>query len=140
VTTRDGDAPIGRTDDSAAAGDSDRGGLDGLVGEWLALPDVGEALGIGLMKARQLVSDGQLVGVRRGDNNAVYVPAAFVADGVILKHLSGTLNLLRDAGYSDEEAVRWLFTADDSLPGSPVLALQENRATEVKRRAQALGF
>ncbi|MDQ1680012.1 MAG: hypothetical protein QOI42_871 [Frankiaceae bacterium] len=125
---------------ASTAGDGSPADLDSLVGDWLALPDVGDALGIGLMKARQLVSDGQLIGVRRGDNNAVYVPAAFVSEGVILKHLTGTLNLLRDAGYRDDEAVRWLFTADDSLPGSPVQALQENRATEVKRRAQALGF
>jgi hypothetical protein len=29
---------------------------------------------------------------------------------------------------------------DDSLPGPPVAALREHRGTEVKRRAQALGF
>jgi hypothetical protein len=48
--------------------------------------------------------------------------------------------LLADARYSDDEAMRWLFTADDSLPGSPVEALRANRGTEVRRRAQALGF
>ena len=42
--------------------------------------------------------------------------------------------------YSDEEALSWLYTPDDSLPGTPVQALAENRGTEVKRRAQALGF
>jgi hypothetical protein len=68
------------------------------------------------------------------------VPADFAADGKVLKGLPGTLTLLRDARYSDEEALRWLFTPDDTLPGSPVQALVENRGTEVKRRAQALGF
>ena len=34
----------------------------------------------------------------------------------------------------------WAFTPDDSLPGTPAAALAENRGTEVKRRAQALGF
>ena len=29
---------------------------------------------------------------------------------------------------------------DDELPGSPIEALRANRGTEVKRRAQALGF
>jgi hypothetical protein len=48
--------------------------------------------------------------------------------------------VLADAGFSDDEALRWLFTVDDSLPGSPVQALVENRGTEVKRRAQALAF
>jgi len=50
------------------------------------------------------------------------------------------LTLLQDAGYSDDEALTWLFTPEESLPGAPVDALRENRGTEVKRRAQALGF
>ena len=57
----------------------------------------------------------------------------------MLKHLPGVLTLLHDARFSDDEALRWLYT-DDDLPGSPVRALWENRGTEVKRRAQALGF
>ena len=57
----------------------------------------------------------------------------------ILKGLPGTLSLLADCGFSDDEALRWLFT-DDKLPGSPVQALAENRGTEVKRRAQALAL
>jgi hypothetical protein len=36
--------------------------------------------------------------------------------------------------------MRWLYTDDPSLPGTPALALGGNLATEVKRRAQALGF
>jgi hypothetical protein len=48
--------------------------------------------------------------------------------------------LLHDAGYNDEEAMRWLYTPDDTLPGTPATALDGTRATEVKRRAQALGF
>ena len=114
--------------------------LEELVTEWMALPDVAEHLDLPIMRARQLLNDHKLVGVRRGENNALYVPAGFVQDGEIVKHLTGTLNLLRDAGYSDEEAIRWLFTPDESLPGSPLDALRENRGTEVKRRAQALGF
>lgn len=109
-----------------------------LVGEWLPLPDVAELLGIDALRARQLVRDRQVLAVRR--DGVLRVPAAFVQDGRIVKGLPGVLTLLADAGYSDEEALRWLFTPDDSLPGSPVQALVENRGTEVKRRAQALGF
>jgi hypothetical protein len=57
-----------------------------------------------------------------------------------MKHLPGLLTLLRDAGYNDEEALTWLYSPDESLPGTPATALAENRATEVKRRAQALGL
>ena len=56
----------------------------------------------------------------------------------VVKGLSGTLTLLRDDGFSDEEMLEWLFTPDESLPGTPAQALSENRGTEVKRRAQAL--
>jgi hypothetical protein len=120
------------------------GRLDGvaelLVESWLTLPEVAERLGVSPSRARQLVAERQLLAVRRGDSNALMVPADLVADGKILKGLPGLLMLLADARYSDDEMLRWLFTPDDSLPGSPVEALAANRGTEVKRRAQALGF
>jgi hypothetical protein len=111
-----------------------------LVPSWLTLPEVAEQLGIPVTRVRQLVGDRQVVALRRGENNALMVPAAFVQDGKVLKGLPGVLTLMADAKYTDEEAVTWLFTPDDSLPGSPVEALVANRGTEVKRRAQALDF
>lgn len=113
---------------------------DDLIPAWLTLPEVGDRLGLDVLKVRQLLRDRQLVALRRGANNALYVPEAFLADGEIVKGLPGTLSLLSDSGFSDDEAVRWLFTPDDSLPGTPVQALHENRKTEVRRRAQALAF
>lgn len=112
--------------------------IDELIGEWLTVPEVAERLGVELAKVRQLLREHKLIGVRR--DGVVRVPAAFVQDGGVLKGLPGTLTVLADAGFSDDEALRWLFTSDDSLPGSPVQALVENRGTEVKRRAQALAF
>lgn len=114
--------------------------VDELVSAWLTLPELAERLGLDVSRARQLVRDRHVLAVRRGPNNALMVPEAFVQDGRVLKGLTGTLTLLADARYDDEEALRWLFSADDSLPGTPVQALAENRGTEVKRRAQALGF
>jgi Rv2175c C-terminal domain of unknown function len=114
--------------------------LDTLVTSWLTLPELAERLGIQVSRARQLVAEKQVLAVRRGSNNALMVPEPFVRDGRVLKGLPGTLTLLSDAKFENEEAMRWLFTSDDSLPGSPVEALAENRGTEVKRRAQALGF
>ena len=110
-----------------------------LVSAWLTLPEAAELLGVGVNRVRQLVTDRQLLAVRRGESNALMVPADFVQDGRVLKGLPGVLTLLKDARYEDDEALRWLYT-DDDLPGSPVQALVENRGTEVKRRAQALGF
>lgn len=109
-----------------------------LISEWLTVPDVADRLGVEVGKVRQMLRERKLIGVRH--DGVLRVPAAFVHDGTVLKGLSGTLTVLADAGYSDDEALRWLFTPDDSLPGSPVRALVENRGTEVKRRAQALAF
>lgn len=114
--------------------------LDTLVPEWLTLPEVGDALGLDILKVRQLLRDRHLLAHRRGENNALYVPAGFLREGALVKGLPGTLTLLRDCGFRDEEALRWLFTPDHSLPGTPVQALQENRMTEVRRRAQALAL
>ena len=127
------------TDQRSEADQQHADAYEDLVTGWLSLPEVAERMGLGVNRVRQLVSDRQLLAVRRGENNALMVPAELVQDGRVLKGLPGTLTLLADARFSDEEAVRWLYT-DDDLPGSPVQALVENRGTEVKRRAQALGF
>lgn len=68
------------------------------------------------------------------------IPASFLQDGQPVKHLSAVARLLRDGGYEDDEIVAWLFRDDDTLPGTPIDALRDNRATEIKRRAQAAAF
>jgi excisionase family DNA binding protein len=113
-------------------------GAVGEVGEWLTVPEVAERLGVPVGRVHQLLRDGGLAGVRTGGE--LRVPAGFLAGSTVVKGLSGVLTLLRDGGYTDDEAIRWLHTEDDSLPGTPVDALQATRGREVKRRAQALGF
>jgi excisionase family DNA binding protein len=113
---------------------------DTLIDAWLTVPDAAEQLGIDAVKVRQLIRDRKILAVRRGEPSRLEMPAAFIRDGVVLKGLPGLLTLLADAGFSDDEVLRWLFTVDDTLPGTPVQALAENRATETKRRAQALAF
>ena len=109
-----------------------------LVGEWRTLPDVADSTGSDVQRVRQALRDGQLLALRI--DGVLKVPALLVGPEGPVKGLTGTLTLLRDAGYSDEEACRWLFSAEDTLPGTPAQALADNRGTEVKRRAQALGF
>jgi hypothetical protein len=107
--------------------------------ELLTVPDVAAALDVPVTRVHQYLRDGALVGVR-GDDGVRRVPADFVQDGGIVKGLAGVITLLRDARYGDQEIVDWLGRADDSLPGTPIQALRENRGTEVKRRAQVAGF
>jgi hypothetical protein len=111
---------------------------DALVGEWLTLPEAADRLGLPPGRIRQLLRDRKLLAVQRPDG-ARSVPAA-IDGGQILKGLHGTLTVLLDCGFDDDEALRWLFTVDDSLPGTPIQAMAERRCTEVNRRAQALAF
>jgi hypothetical protein len=110
-----------------------------LAGDWLTLPEVAQRLGIPLGRVRQLLRDRKLLAVRRPDGT-IAVPAAFLDGNQVVKGLAGTLTLLFDCGFSEEEALRWLFTADDALAATPVQAIAEHRCREVNRRAQALAF
>jgi hypothetical protein len=105
---------------------------------WINLPDVAQHLEVPITKVHQMIRDGALLAVRH--EGVLTVPAELIAGRNVIKHLPGVLTLLRDAGYNDEEALRWLYSPDDTLPGTPATALAGNGATEVKRRAQALGF
>ncbi|WP_240757367.1 Rv2175c family DNA-binding protein [Nakamurella flava] len=108
---------------------------------YLPLPKVAEQLGIIVTKVHQLVRDRSLLAVRR--DGILVIPGEFVDPenpvGAV-KGLPGTITVLTDAGYSDQEIIDWLFEADESLPGTPIQALRENRGREVHRRAQTAGF
>lgn len=110
--------------------------LDAAV-EVLPLPDVAERLDLPVTRVHQLIRDGHLLAVRR--NDVLSVPTDFLAEGAVVKGLSGTVTLLRDNGFDEDEILRWLFAEDETLPGTPIEALRGDRGREVKRRAQAMG-
>jgi excisionase family DNA binding protein len=113
--------------------------LENLVDEWLTLPDVAEQLGTDVGKVRRMVQEGHLVAVRRGERNVLSVPARLLGPEGLMPELPGTITVLADAGYTGADALRWLFTPDDSIQGgSPIGALHAGHKTEVRRRAQAL--
>lgn len=112
--------------------------LEELVGSWLTLDEAAQALGVSASKVHQMVRDHELAMVRRSGSREPEVPEAFVLEGVVVKGLPGALTLLADHGFTDSEAIEWLFTAEESLPGRPIDALRENRGTEVRRRAQVI--
>ena len=100
--------------------------------------EVADVLGVSANRVRQLLRDRKLMAVPGSGNGQI--PADFVLQGQVLKHLPGLLTVLRDGGFSEQEAFDWLFREDESLPGTPVQALRDDRHTEVTRRAQALAL
>ncbi len=105
---------------------------------YVPVPDVAADLGLVVTKVHQLLRDRQLIAVRR--DGVLQIPVEFISGGAVVKGLTATITLLTDAGYADQEIVDWMFAEDDSLPGSPITALRENRGREVHRRAQVAGF
>ncbi|MEY2847452.1 MAG: hypothetical protein RI885_117 [Actinomycetota bacterium] len=105
---------------------------------WLTIPDLVDELGIGVSKVRRLIEDRSLLSARI--DGVQRVPALFVRDGEPLHELRGTLVVLADSGFSDEEAMGWLLGVDEVLDAAPIDALRAGRKAEVRRVAQALGF
>jgi hypothetical protein len=110
-----------------------------MVGDWLTLPEAADRLGMPASRVRQLLRDRKLLAVQRPDGT-LSVPSAFLDGDQVVRGLHGTLTLLTDCGFDAAESLRWLFTADDTLPGTPIQAIAQHRRTEVNRRAQALAF
>lgn len=105
---------------------------------WLTLPELVDLLGIGLSRVRRLIEERSLVATKV--DGVWKVPAVFIRDAEPLPELRGTLLVLIDSGYSDDEAVHWLLTVEESIGVAPIEALLAGRKAEVRRVAQALGF
>jgi hypothetical protein len=105
----------------------------------IAVPEAAQVLGVPPSRVSRWIRDGALLAVRDAAGTRC-LPAAFIQDATVVKGLPGVVTLLRDAGYEDDEILTWLFRSDDSLPGTPIQALRENRGSEVKRRAQVSGY
>lgn len=111
-----------------------------LVQDWAPLPDIAELTGLSISQVRRLLEDDAICGIKIGKPKVMQVPLAFFKDGEVVTPLKGTLSTLHDAGFDDEEAIIWLFTPDESLPGRPIDLLRAGNRKEVRRRAQALAF
>lgn len=105
---------------------------------WLTVPELVDVLGVPQGRVRRLLEENSLLGIRV--DGVLKVPADFIRDGEPLHELKGTVVVLRDAGFSDEEAMNWLLEEDDVLGVAPIEALRAGRKAEVRRVAQALGF
>jgi hypothetical protein len=105
---------------------------------WLTIPDLTELLGLKVSQVRRLIEDRSLLASKI--DGVWMVPELFIVDGEPMHELKGTLIVLADSGFSDEEAMNWLLNEEESLGVSPISALYAGRKAEVRRVAQALGF
>ncbi|ALJ20820.1 Rv2175c family DNA-binding protein [Microbacterium sp. No. 7] len=104
--------------------------------QWLTLPDLVERLGEPLGRVRRLIDEHYLIGSRRGGPFAV--PDVFLVDDGPLPSLRGTIIVLQDAGFTDDEAIDWLLSPEDSIGVAPIEALRAGRKSEVRRVARTL--
>ena len=104
--------------------------------DWLTLADLTEVLGQPLGRIRRLLDESHLVGSRR--HGPLQVPSVFILDGEPISSLRGTLIVLHDAGFTDDEAIDWLLRSEDSIGMPPIEALRAGRKSEVRRVAQGL--
>lgn len=102
------------------------------------LSTIAELLDIPPTRVRQLLRDRALVAARI-DGHA-HIPAEMVQDGRVVAGLAGTITVLTDAGFSDEEIIRWLFTGDGDPSDAPMARLRAGASKQVHRRAQIAGF
>ncbi|HEY8590617.1 MAG TPA: Rv2175c family DNA-binding protein [Naasia sp.] len=104
--------------------------------EWLTVPDLAERLSLPLGKVRRMLEERQLLGTRV--DGVLKVPAEFLRENEPVHELRGTIIVLADNGFSDEEAIDWLLGEDEVLGARPIDALRAGRKAEVRRVAQAL--
>ncbi len=105
---------------------------------WVAIPDIAERFGVKLSQVHRLIEERALLAARI--DGVLKVPDLFLGEVEPLRELRGTIMLLLDDGFSEEEAMSWLLSEEASLGTSPILALRAGRKAEVRRIAQALAF
>lgn len=103
---------------------------------WLTLPELIERTGNSRNQLRRLMEDNVLPAVKEGGEYRV--PEVFLDGDKPRNDVRGTVTLLLDMGFVQEEAIRWMLTSEDSLGTAPIAALAAGRKAEVRRVAQAL--
>ncbi|MFE1645354.1 Rv2175c family DNA-binding protein [Microbacterium sp. P01] len=105
--------------------------------EWLTLPQLVDVLGLPLTRVRQLLDERHLIGTRR--TGALTVPSVFIVEDEPLGSLRGTIFVLQDAGFTDDEVIDWMLADEESIGMPPIAALRAGRKSEVRRVAQSAG-
>lgn len=116
--------------------------VNSVLPENLSLPEVAEALNIRLRDVRTLISEHKLLATRPVGPLVVTSDQLIEEDGQwkVLGNLRGTLILLADSGFSDDEAHSWLHRVDAELGKTPMEALRNGEHRAVRRIASSLAY
>lgn len=108
----------------------------------LSLPEAAEALDIRLRDVRTLISDRRLIATRPTGPLSIASDQLIEEDGryVVLGNLRGTLILLADSGFSDDEADEWLHREEPELGEAPISALRKGSHRAVRRAIASQAF
>lgn len=104
--------------------------------QWLTMPELIEVLGEPQGRIRRLLAERYLVATRR--TGVLTVPSVFIVDGRPLASLRGTVIVLQDAGFDDDELIDWLLAPEETLGRAPIEALLAGHKSEVRRVARTL--
>ncbi len=107
------------------------------VDHWLSIDEVSDQLGISAAKVRRLIEEHVLFSVRV--DKQPMIPAHLIHEGEPLSSIRGTMLMLIDMEFSEEEAIQWLYAENDNLGCTPISALLKGHKAPVRRAAQSLG-
>lgn len=111
---------------------------------WLTVNEAADYLGLEPKRIRSWVKEGSLLVAKA----TLDVPGRLVKDFLVktdtyrgpLDSLPGTITLLFDGGFTNDEAVEWLLSPDETLGQSPLEALRAGKKHQVRRIAAALAL
>lgn len=104
--------------------------------EFISIPEVAELLGSTQNKVRRMIEE-RFFATKRFDNVPL-IPAIFVQNGASIPGVRGTIMLLEDLGFSNDEAVDWLLAENEDLGERPIEALRSGHKAPVRRAVQLL--
>lgn len=106
--------------------------------QYLTVPDLVEMFDETVSRVHRLIEEHHLPGWKV--DGVFKVPAEFVLNGEIISAMRGTVMTLLDAGFSTDEAVKWLLADNDELGERPIDTLRAGHKAAVRRAVQGLAF
>lgn len=106
--------------------------------EYVTIPELVERWGVSPSRVRRYIEDHHLAAARV--DGVLRIPADFVQEDQPLASLRGTLLVLLDAGFTDEESLSWLYERNEELGERPIDSLLAGRKSAVRRATQSLAF